>query len=87
MDMSEKTPFPKDPFSEPELWVCATGWRLALYLCSPSPALGLGVVADLVAKVVHSWVRKVAYCICKFTFIVEALSFAFKWNLSGEVQS
>ena len=21
-------------------WACTTGWRLALYLCSPSPALG-----------------------------------------------
>ena len=29
-------------------WACTTGWRLALYLCSPSPALRLRVVAYLV---------------------------------------
>ena len=23
------------------IWVCTTGWRLALYLCSPSPCLGV----------------------------------------------
>ena len=28
-----------------EFWACTTGWCPALYLCTPTPALGLGVVA------------------------------------------
>ena len=32
------------------IWACTTGWRPALYLCTPTPALGLGVVAWLVTE-------------------------------------
>ena len=39
--------------SSPVIWACATGWRLALYLCSPSPALGLRVVAYLLIFCLH----------------------------------
>ena len=31
------------------IWACTTGRRLALYLCSPSPTLGLWVVVYLVS--------------------------------------
>ena len=39
---------PKEQPCTTGIWVCLSGWRLALYLCSPSPAFGLRVVAYLV---------------------------------------
>ena len=39
--------FPQSRPCTTRIWACTTGWRLALYLCSPSPALGLRVVAYL----------------------------------------
>ena len=48
--------FPQSRPCTTRIWVCTTGWRLALYLCSPGPALGLRVVAYLV-----SFPRKTAF--------------------------
>ena len=42
--------FPQSKPCTTRIWACTTGWRLALYLCSPSPALGLRVVACLTEK-------------------------------------
>ena len=51
--------FPQSRPCTTRIWACTTGWRLALYLCSPSPALGLRVVAYLVTKVLDaSWEGK-----------------------------
>ena len=40
--------FPQSRPCTTRIWACTTGWRPALYLCSPSPALGLRVVTYLV---------------------------------------
>ena len=42
--------FPQSRPCTTRIWVCATGWRLALYLCSPIPALGLRVVVYRVRR-------------------------------------
>ena len=42
--------FPQSKPCTTRIWACTTGWRLALYLCSPSPALGLRVVAYIVQE-------------------------------------
>ena len=47
--------FPQSRPCTTRIWACTTGWRLALYLCSPSPALGLRVVAYLVNKCEHGF--------------------------------
>ena len=40
--------FPQSRPCTTGIWACTTGWRLALYLCTPAPALGLRVVVSLV---------------------------------------
>ena len=40
--------FPQSRSCTTRIWVCTTGWRPRLYLCTPSPALRLRVVAYLV---------------------------------------
>ena len=50
--------FPQSRPCTTKIWACTTGWRLALYLCSPSPALGLRVVVYLVSEIMitpDSW--------------------------------
>ena len=40
--------FPQSRSCTTGIWACTTGWRPALYLCTPAPALGLRVVVSLV---------------------------------------
>ena len=47
--------FPQSRPCTTGIWACTTGWRLALYPCSPTPALGLRVVAHLVKTGHFPW--------------------------------
>ena len=41
--------FPQSMSCTTGIWACTTGWRPALYLCTSTHALGLGVVAQLMS--------------------------------------
>ena len=77
--------FPQRRLCTTRIWACTTGWRLALYPCSPSPALGLRVVAYLATvcdtvQAIHLCRRRCQWCLAGWLF--DLLACLFPWWLA-----